>query len=93
MFNTFTKVVLALIAASSVLFVNTQKVISVPNGAADRNTVWGEWEICPPGSHAHQFTTQNDFLNIGPAQDASALNSIVLFCDDITGTNISSTLG
>ena len=93
---TFTKVVWALIAVSSsvLLLVYTQKVISVTNGAADRGAVWGEWELCPAGSHAHQFTTQNDFINIIPGQkDHTALNSVVLFCDDITGTNISSTLG
>lgn len=70
-----------------------QKVISVTNGANEKGAVWGEWARCPAGSYAYQFNTQNDFTNILPTQDASALNSVVLFCDDLSGTNISSTLG
>lgn len=74
-------------------FVEAQKVISVTNGANDRGAVWGEWVRCPAGSYAYQFNTQNDFTNVLPTQDATALNSVVLFCDDLSGTNISSTLG
>ena len=73
--------------------VEAQKIISVTNGANDKNSVWGEWARCPAGSYAYKFTTENDFNNVLPTEDGTALNSVVLFCDDLSGTNISSTLG
>ena len=90
-----TSLVLALaLTAATILLVEAQnKVISVNNGVNDRGAVWGEWERCPTGFRADSFTTQNDLANVLPTADASALNSIVLFCDDASATNISSALG
>lgn len=85
---------LVLALAATILLVDAQnKVISVTNGANDRGSVWGEWERCPTGYRADSFTTQNAFGDILPTSDATAMNSIVLFCDDASITNISSTLG
>ncbi len=66
------------------------KIISVSNGEVQGT--WGKLEICPDGSAAVGYQTQNDELNV-PLHDKTALNSIRLFCNDTQGTNITSTLG
>lgn len=66
------------------------KIISVSNGQVQG--IWGKLEICPDGSAAVGYQTQNDQLDV-PLHDKTALNSIRLFCNDTQGTNITSTLG
>jgi hypothetical protein len=66
------------------------KIISVNNGEVQG--IWGKLEICPDGSAAIGYQTQNDQLDV-PLHDKTALNSIRLFCNDTQSTNITSTLG
>jgi hypothetical protein len=79
--------VIALLLACSV---DALKIISVDNGQVQGT--WGKLEICPDGSSAIGYQTQNDLLDV-PLHDKSALNSIRLFCNDTQGTNVTSTLG
>ncbi|XP_046450692.1 vitelline membrane outer layer protein 1 homolog [Daphnia pulex] len=69
---------------------NALKIISVNNGEVQG--IWGKLEVCPDGSAAIGYQTQNDQLDV-PLHDKTALNSIRLFCNDTQGTNITSTLG
>nr|CAH0099360.1 unnamed protein product [Daphnia galeata] len=79
--------VIALLLACSA---DALKIISVDNGQVQGT--WGKLEICPDGSSAIGYQTQNDLLDV-PLHDKSALNSIRLFCNDTQGTNVTSTLG
>ena len=82
----FVLVVTVLLACSA----DALKIISVDNGQVQGT--WGKLEICPDGSSAIGYQTQNDLLDV-PLHDKSALNSIRLFCNDTQGTNVTSTLG
>lgn len=66
------------------------KIISVTNGGTEGS--WGLLEICPEGSRAIGYQTQNDLLDV-ILYDKTAMNSIRLFCNDTEGTSITSTLG
>jgi hypothetical protein len=83
---------IASVVAFLVLVATTDalKIISVDNG--ELGGTWGKLEICPDGSAAIGYQTQNDQLDV-PLHDKSALNSIRLFCNDTQGTNVTSTLG
>lgn len=65
------------------------QVITVTNGEFEGT--WGPLETCPSGSRAVSYQTQNE-VN-APVVDDSALNSIILFCNDPIQTNITSTVG
>ena len=82
----FVLLVVAVLACS----VDALKIISVDNGEVQGT--WGTLDICPDGSSAIGYQTQNDLLDV-PLHDKSALNSIRLFCNDTQGTNVTSTLG
>ncbi|XP_057376754.1 vitelline membrane outer layer protein 1 homolog [Daphnia carinata] len=66
------------------------KIISVTNGGTEGS--WGLLEICPDGSRAIGYQTQNDPLDV-ILYDKTAMNSIRLFCNDTAGTSITSILG
>lgn len=78
-----------LLAVAVVIGVNGQQVITVTNGETEGR--WGPLETCPPGSRAVSYQTQNEIDT--PIFDDSALNTLVLFCDDPQSTNITSTQG
>ncbi|KAK4026398.1 hypothetical protein OUZ56_015396 [Daphnia magna] len=68
---------------------NGQEVITVTNGETDGR--WGPLETCPSGSRAISYQTQNEID--APVVDDSAMNTLVLFCDDPLQTNLTSTPG
>lgn len=65
------------------------QVITVTNGETEGE--WGPLQTCPSGSRAVSYQTQNE-IN-APVTDDSALNSIILFCNDPLAINITSTIG
>lgn len=70
--------------------VSAVQTISVTNGGTIGN--WGLLEVCPDGSVAIGYQTQNDLVVL-PVHDDTAMNSIRLFCNDPDSTNITSTVG
>ena len=64
-------------------------IITVSNGETDGR--WGPLELCPSGSKAVGYQTQNEANT--PVYDDTAMNTIVLFCDDPLETNITSSPG
>ena len=75
---------------SAVLFVASNgQVITVTNGETDGR--WGPLESCPTGSRANSYQSSHEVD--APVVDDSALNTLVLFCDDADQTNITSTQG
>ncbi|XP_032789834.2 vitelline membrane outer layer protein 1 homolog [Daphnia magna] len=68
---------------------NGQEVITVTNGETDGR--WGPLETCPSGSRAISYQTQNEID--APVVDDSAMNTLVLFCDDPLQTNLTSAPG
>jgi hypothetical protein len=77
-----------LLAAAGLLVVQGQ-VITVTNGETDGR--WGPLESCPAGSRAISYQSSHEVD--APVVDDSALNTLVLFCDDADNTNITSTPG
>ncbi|XP_057376753.1 vitelline membrane outer layer protein 1 homolog [Daphnia carinata] len=65
------------------------QVITVTNGETDGR--WGPLETCPAGSRAVSYQTTNEAD--APIFDDSALNTLVLFCDDAGQTTLTSTAG
>lgn len=65
------------------------KVITVTNGGTEGQ--WGPLESCPTGSKAVGFQTRNELAT--PFFDDTALNTIVLICNDEDFTNFTSTAG
>jgi hypothetical protein len=79
-----------LMMAAAVVFVaNGQEVITVTNGETDGR--WGPLESCPPGSRVNGYQSSHEAN--APVVDDSALNTLILFCDDADATNITSTQG
>ena len=70
--------------------VSAVQIISVTNGGPLGS--WGPLELCPEGSVAIGYQTQNDLILV-PVHDDTALNSIRLFCNDPDRTNITSSVG
>lgn len=70
--------------------VSAIQIISVTNGGPLGS--WGALELCPEGSVAIGYQTQNDLVVL-PVHDDTALNSIRLFCNDPDHTNITSSVG
>lgn len=68
---------------------NGQEVITVTNGETDGR--WGPLETCPLGSRTVSYQTQNELD--APVVDDSAMNTLVLFCNDPFQTNLTSTPG
>jgi hypothetical protein len=66
-----------------------RQVITVTNG--EKEGQWGPLERCPGGSRAVSYQTQNELAT--PRFDDTALNTIVLFCNDELVTNFTSTPG
>lgn len=65
------------------------EVITVTNGETEGR--WGPLESCPSGSRAISYQSSHEVD--APVVDDSALNTLVLFCDDPESTNITSTQG
>lgn len=65
------------------------QVITVPNGETQGR--WGDLQSCPTGYRAICYQSQHE-ANI-PVTDDTAMNSIILTCNDPALTNISSTFG
>ncbi len=65
------------------------QIITVTNGELEGQ--WGPLERCPPGSKAVSFRTRNEVAT--PLFDDTALNTIVLYCNDELTTNFTSTPG
>jgi hypothetical protein len=65
------------------------KVITVSNGGEEGE--WGPLERCPDGFKAIGFQTRNELAT--PFFDDTALNTIILTCNDENLTNITSTIG
>lgn len=78
-----------LAAAAGLLVVAQGQVITVTNGETDGR--WGPLESCPAGSRAISYQSSHEVD--APVVDDSALNTLVLFCDDADNTNITSTQG
>jgi Vitelline membrane outer layer protein I (VOMI) len=66
-----------------------EKVITVSNGGTEGQ--WGPLERCPPGAKAVGFQTRKELAT--PFFDDTALNTIVLICNDENLTNFTSTPG
>jgi hypothetical protein len=66
-----------------------ERVITVTNGGLEGK--WGPLERCPPGSRAVSFRTRNELAT--PLFDDTALNTIVIYCNDELATNFTSTPG
>ena len=64
--------------------------VSVANG--EKKGDWGSAQLCPEGSRAIGYQTQNDLVDV-PLYDKTAMNSIRLFCNDTARTNITSKVG
>ena len=76
----------------AIIIANGQSVvITVTNGESDVGARWGPLESCPSGSRMISYQTQNEVDT--PVVDDAAVHSIVLFCDDPNGTNITSSVG
>ena len=84
--TSFCAIVVALAAAQ----VSAVEIVSVTNGGT--LGTWGPLEVCPEGSVAYGYQTQNDLVII-PIHDDTAMNSIRLFCNDDSHTNITSSVG
>ncbi len=79
-----------LLAAGLLLVATAQgEVITVTNGETEGR--WGPLESCPTGSRAISYQSSHEVD--APVVDDSALNTLVLFCDDADQTNITSTQG
>ena len=65
------------------------EVITVTNGGTDGR--WGPLESCPPGSRVNSYQSSHEVDT--PVVDDSALNTLILICDDADATNITSTQG
>jgi hypothetical protein len=66
-----------------------RQVITVTNGETEGQ--WGPLERCPKGARVVSYQTQNELAT--PRFDDTALNTILLFCNDEFVTNFTSTAG
>ena len=80
-----------LIVALAISAIDCQSpaIITVDNGETQGE--WGPLETCPAGSRAVKYQTLNELQR--PVSDETALNSIILTCNDPDQTNITSTQG
>jgi len=53
----------------------------------------GPMERCFSPYKAVSYSTQNDFANVLPTADKTALNTIAIICNDIYNSNYTSTPG
>lgn len=66
-----------------------REVITVTNGETEGE--WGLLEHCPPGSRVVSYQTRNELAT--PRFDDTALNTIIMFCNDEFVTNLTSSVG
>ncbi|KAI9549844.1 hypothetical protein GHT06_010852 [Daphnia sinensis] len=81
----------ALASNSKTATVHTEEVITVTNGEKDGR--WGRLETCPTGSRATGYQTQNKFEALFEDVDETGMNMLIIFCDDLLKTKISSPAG
>ncbi|XP_057365055.1 vitelline membrane outer layer protein 1 homolog [Daphnia carinata] len=65
-----------------------REIITVTNGGTEGE--WGPLEHCPSGSRVVSYQTRNELAT--PRFDDTALNTIVLFCNDQSVTNLTSSV-
>ena len=88
MLKSLTSLLVVALAVSAIHCQSVQ-VITVDNGETEGR--WGPLETCPPGSRAISYQSSHE-VDV-PVVDDSALNTILLICNDANSTIISSTQG